>query len=37
VISGDVDLDDRMFFVPRLSDKVQLCASAGPPPTGCVS
>ncbi len=37
VISGDIDLDDRMFFVPRLSDKVQLCASAGPPPTGCES
>ena len=36
VISGDVDLDDRMFFVPRLSDKVQLCAT-NPPPTGCVS
>jgi Flp pilus assembly protein TadG len=36
VISGDVDLDDRMFFIPRLSDKVQLCAS-NPPPTGCVS
>jgi Flp pilus assembly protein TadG len=36
VISGDVDLDDRMFFVPRLSDKVQLCTS-NPPPVGCVS
>lgn len=36
VISGDVDLDDRMFFVPRLSAKVQLCAS-NPPPTGCQS
>lgn len=36
VISGDVDLDDRMFFVPRLSAKVQLCTS-NPPPTGCVS
>ena len=36
VMSGDFDLDDRMFFVPRLSAKVQLCAS-NPPPTGCVS
>jgi Flp pilus assembly protein TadG len=36
VVSGDVDLDDRMFFIPRLSDKVQLCTS-NPPPVGCVS
>ena len=30
VITGDVDLDDRMFFVPRLVTKVQLCATANP-------
>jgi hypothetical protein len=36
VLTGDVPLEDRMFFVPRLSDKVQLCTS-NPPPAGCVS
>ena len=36
VLTGDVALEDRMFFVPRLSAKVQLCTS-NPPPTGCVS
>lgn len=36
VIVGDVDLDDRMFFVPRLVTKIQLCASS-PPPTNCES
>jgi Flp pilus assembly protein TadG len=36
VLTGDIPLEDRMFFVPRLSDKVQLCAS-NPPPAGCVS
>lgn len=25
VITGDLDLDDRMYFVPRLVAKVQLC------------
>ena len=35
VLTGDVPLEDRMFFVPRLSDTVQLCTS-NPPPTGCV-
>lgn len=29
-------LDDRMFFVPRLVSKIQLCAS-NPPPTTCQS
>jgi Flp pilus assembly protein TadG len=36
VITGNVPLEDTMFFVPRLSTKVQLCTS-NPPPTGCVS
>jgi Flp pilus assembly protein TadG len=36
VLTGDVALDDRMFFVPRLSSKVQLCTS-NPPPVGCIS
>jgi hypothetical protein len=28
VISGDLDLDDRMFFVPRLTQYVKLCEDA---------
>lgn len=36
VVVGDRALNDRMFFVPRLVDKVQLCAS-NPPPTTCKS
>ena len=31
VITGNLDLDDRMFFVPRLVAKVQLCDNANPP------
>lgn len=34
VITGDVALSDRMFFVPRLVNNIQLCAS-NPPPTSC--
>lgn len=34
VISGSVNLNDRMFFVPRLVNKVTLCNNSG---TGCVS
>ena len=30
VITGDVNLEDRMFFVPRLVAAVKLCASADP-------
>jgi Flp pilus assembly protein TadG len=29
VITGSMNLDDRLFFVPRLSDKVKLCDNAG--------
>ncbi len=29
VITGDVDLDDRMYFVPRLTQYVKLCDNAG--------
>ena len=29
VITGDVALDDRLFFVPRLTNNVQLCDNAG--------
>jgi Flp pilus assembly protein TadG len=29
VITGDVDLDDRMFFVPRLTQYVKLCDNDG--------
>jgi Flp pilus assembly protein TadG len=36
VITGTLNLDDRMYFVPRLVTKVQLCAS-NPPPTTCKS
>jgi Flp pilus assembly protein TadG len=34
VVTGNVALEDRMFFVPRLVTKIQLCTS-NPPPTGC--
>jgi Flp pilus assembly protein TadG len=34
VITGDLDLEDRMFFVPRLTDAVQLCTSLNPD-VGC--
>jgi Flp pilus assembly protein TadG len=34
VITGDLELEDRMFFVPRLAAKVKLCTS---PNTGCTS
>jgi Flp pilus assembly protein TadG len=30
VITDTVDLEDRMFFVPRLASKVKLCASSDP-------
>ncbi len=36
VVTGSLDLNDRMYFVPRLTAKVQLCAS-NPPPTTCAS
>lgn len=36
VITGDLALNDRMFFVPRLVNKIQLCAS-NPPPVSCKS
>jgi Flp pilus assembly protein TadG len=36
VITGDLDLGDRMFFVPRLVANVQLCES-NPPATNCQS
>ena len=36
VVTGDVALNDRMFFVPRLVTKVQLCQT-NPPPTNCKS
>jgi Flp pilus assembly protein TadG len=29
VITGDLDLDDRMFFVPRLTQYVKLCDNDG--------
>jgi Flp pilus assembly protein TadG len=29
VISGSIELDDRMFFVPRLTQYVKLCDAAG--------
>ena len=29
VITGDVDLQDRLFFVPRLTNNVQLCDNSG--------
>lgn len=34
VITGDLDLDDRMFFVPRLTNTVLLCTSLSPD-VGC--
>ncbi len=34
VITGDLDLDDRMFFVPRLTQYVKLCDNDG---ENCVS
>jgi len=34
VITGDLALNDRMFFVPRLVNKIQRCAS-NPPPVTC--
>ena len=36
MITGPISLTDRMFFVPRLVNKVQRCAS-DPPPTTCQS
>ena len=36
VLTDEVELEDRMFFVPRLSDKVGLCTTLDPTPTGCV-
>jgi hypothetical protein len=30
VITGNLDLDDRMFFVPRLVQYVTLCESGNP-------
>jgi Flp pilus assembly protein TadG len=36
VITGDRDLDDRMFFVPRLVSKITLCQSVDPN-TNCLS
>jgi Flp pilus assembly protein TadG len=35
VITGDLDLDDRMFFVPRLVKQVKICPTADP--TSCVT
>jgi len=28
VISGDIELEDRMFFVPRLTNQVKICPTA---------
>jgi Flp pilus assembly protein TadG len=36
VVTGNVALNDRMFFVPRLVTKIQLCQT-NPPPTNCKS
>ena len=33
VVTGDLDLADRMFFVPRLVQEVQLCEKADDPQT----
>lgn len=33
VITGDLKLEDRMFFVPRLVDKLQLCEKPEDPKT----
>jgi Flp pilus assembly protein TadG len=30
LITGDVDLEDRMFYVPRLAAKVKLCTTTDP-------
>jgi Flp pilus assembly protein TadG len=35
VITDDIQLDDIMYFVPRLTNSIQLCESDDPTPTGC--
>jgi hypothetical protein len=35
VITDDIQLDDIMYFVPRLTNSIQLCESDDPTPTDC--
>jgi Flp pilus assembly protein TadG len=35
VVTGEVDLEDKMFFVPRLVKRVKVCPTADP--TSCVN